>query len=262
MKCATVTLLIGGVLVAPTARADAPAGPSIYRVNLALDGAIIAVTGAGALIPYAVASHIITPTCPCDPNSVNRIDRTVIGNASDAADWVSTATVAAAIIGPPLADWIALRDVRPWLEDVVVFTEAISVNGALVTAAKYSVQRPIPRVYSGAAAANDPGNYRAFYSGHTSLAFAALSTASVTMNRRYGLTWQPWVATAIVGASVAMERVLSGHHFYSDVVVGAIAGTLTGIGVAHLHLRSPDAALVAWRSDSRDGGGLAVRWYR
>src|SRR5581483_12495202 len=159
--------------------------------------------------PVAVASHIITPTCPCDPSSVNRIDRTVIGNASDAADRVSTATVAAAIIGPPLADWIALRDVTPWLEDVVVFTEANSVKGALATAAKYSVQRPIPRVYSGTAAANDPGNYRAFYSGHTSLAFAALSTASVTMNRRYGLTWQPWVATAVVGASVAMERVLS-----------------------------------------------------
>jgi membrane-associated phospholipid phosphatase len=107
--------------------------------------------------------------------------------------------------------------------------------------AKFTVQRPVPRVYSGAAAASDPGNYRSFYSGHTSLAFTALSTASVTLNRRYGLTWQPWVATAIVGASVAMERVLAGYHFYSDVVVGAVAGTLTGIGVARFHLRGPDA---------------------
>jgi hypothetical protein len=171
----------------------------------AIDGAIIAVTDAGTLMPYAVSSHIITPNCPCDPRSVNAIDRTVIGYASNAADWLSTATVAATIIGLPLADWLALRDVKPWLEDVVVFTEAISINGALVTAAKFTVQRPVPRVYSGAAAANDPGNYRSFYSGHTSLAFTALSTASVTVNRRYGLTWQPWVATAIVGASVAVR---------------------------------------------------------
>ena len=262
MKSVTAVLLVSGVIAGPAARADVPAGPSVYRVNLAIDGAIIAVTGAGALIPYTVASHIITPTCPCDPHSVNSIDRTVIGNASDVADWVSTVMAGAAIIAPPLADWIALRDVMPWLEDVVVFTEAISVNGALVTTAKYIVQRPIPRVYSGAASAHDPGNYRSFYSGHTSLTFAALSTASVTLNRRYGLTWQPWVATAIVGASVAMERVFAGQHFYSDVVVGAIAGTLTGIGVARLHLRGPDAAIGAWTNDHHDGGGLAVRWYQ
>jgi len=262
MKPVAALLLLLGVFAGPAARADVPARPSVYRFNLAVDGAIIAVTGAGALIPYALSSHLITPTCPCDPRSVNPIDRTVIGNASDVADWVSTATVGVALIGPPLADWIALRDVKPWFEDAVVFTEAITVNGALVTAAKYIVQRPIPRVYSGAAAANDPGNYRSFYSGHTSIAFAALSTASVTLNRRYGLTWQPWVATAIIGASVAMERVLAGRHFYSDVVVGAIAGTATGIGVARFHLRGPDAAIVAWTSDARDGGGLAVRWYQ
>jgi membrane-associated phospholipid phosphatase len=262
MKRVTVMLLLGAVIVAPTARADVPAGPSVYRINLVIDGAIIVATGTGSLIPYVLASHIITPTCPCDPRSVNPIDRSVIGNASNIADWVSTATVGVAIIAPPLADWLALRDVKPWFEDVVVFAETISVNSALVTVAKYTVQRPIPRVYSGAAATNDPGNYRAFYSGHTSLALAALGTASVTVTRRYGLTWQPWVATGIVGASVAMERVLSGHHFYSDVAVGAVAGTLTGVGVAHFHLRHPDAAIVAWAADTRDGGGLAVRWYR
>lgn len=262
MKCATVALVLSGIIFSPAARADVPAAQSVYRINLPIDGAIIVATSAAALIPYTLSSHLITPHCPCDPHSVNPIDRTVIGNASDVADWVSTVTTGAAIIVPPLADWIALRDVRPWFEDVVVFTQAITVNGALVTTAKYITQRPIPRVYSGAASATDPGNYRSFYSGHTSLAFVALSTASVTLNRRYGLTWQPWVATAIIGASVATERVLAGRHFYSDVVVGAAAGTLTGIGVARLHLRGPHPAIVAFTTDNRDGGGLAVRWYQ
>ncbi|HSS39052.1 MAG TPA: phosphatase PAP2 family protein, partial [Polyangia bacterium] len=129
--------------------------------------------------------------------------------------------------------------------------------GAFVTLTKFTVQRPIPRVYSDPAEARDTGNYRSFYSGHTSNAFAALSAAAVTIDARYGLTWQPWVVTLLVGGSVAVERVLAGYHFYTDVLVGAAAGTVVGTGIAVLHLRAPRVRVSLFRPSSGDGAGIA-----
>jgi membrane-associated phospholipid phosphatase len=237
---------------------DTPDPQSVYRVSVPIDGAIIAATTAASLVPFAFTSSIIHPSCPCSPSSVNSFDRGVIGNASNAADLASNITLALAIVGPPIADWIALRRWHPWLEDAVVFAETMSVNGAFVTLAKYAVQRPIPRVYSDPALASDPGNYRSFYSGHTSFTVSALSAASVTVNARYGLTWEPWAVTVLVGASVAAERIWAGYHFYTDVLMGAGAGLVVGTGVGLLHLRGHGLHLAAFRPAEGDGIGIAL----
>ncbi|MES1210099.1 MAG: phosphatase PAP2 family protein [Pseudomonadota bacterium] len=260
-RLGVVALLAASALASPVVGAAEPSAPdpeSVYHVSLGVDGAVILAGAVGSLLPYALSSHLIHVSCPCPASSVNSFDRGVIGNASDGADVASSVTLGLALVGPPVADWLALRHRRVWLEDAVVFAEAVSVNGAFVTLAKYAVQRPIPRVYSDPAAAADAGNYRSFYSGHTSNAFAALSTAAVTMNARYGLTWQPWVATLLIGGSVAVERVLAGYHFYTDVLMGAAAGTVVGTGIAVLHLRAPRVRVSLFRSIGGGGAGIAL----
>ncbi len=255
-----ILALLAGGWSARQAAADpgVPDPLSVYRVSAPIDGAIIAAATAGSLIPFAFTSQLIHPTCPCSPSSVNSFDRGVIGNASNAADLASNVTLALAIAVPPIADAIALRRWRPWLEDAVVFAEAMSLNGAFVTLAKFTVRRPIPRVYSDPALASDPGNYRSFYSGHTSFAFAALSAASVTVNARYGLTWEPWVVTALVGASVAAERIWAGYHFYTDVMMGGAAGLAIGTAVGLLHLHARGVQVGAFRPAEGDGIGIAL----
>ncbi len=253
-------LLAGVALALPGAEAAPPPAPepaSVYDVSLPVDGAVILAGAVGSLLPYALTSHLIEASCPCPASSVNSFDRGVIGNASDGADLASSVTLALAFGAPPVADWLALRNRHIWLEDAVVFAEAISVNGAFVTLAKYAVQRPIPRVYSDWAAARDASNYRSFYSGHTSSAFAALSTAAVTINARYGVTWQPWIATLVIGGSVAVERVLAGYHFYTDVLVGAAAGMVVGTGIAVLHLRAPRVRVSVFQPFGSVGAGIA-----
>jgi membrane-associated phospholipid phosphatase len=132
---------------------------------------------------------------------------------------------------------IGVNDV--WAADAEVFTETLVVNGALVTAAKYIVQRPLPRTYAGDPnLINQPGGYRSFYSGHTSLVFAGLAATAMTMRLRYGEKVWPWVVTGVVGTSVAIERVADGRHFPSDVIVGALMGSATGIAVPWLHARA------------------------
>ncbi len=237
------------------ARAEDPA--AVYDVNLPVDLTVIGAGALGGIVPYALASRLIHPSCPCSPGSVNAFDRGAIGNASDVADWVSTATVALTLAVPPLADWLALRRRRVWLDDMVVFAEAVSVNGALVTLSKYTVQRPIPRAYTDPAMAASVRSYRSFYSGHASFAFGALSAAAVTANLRYGLTWEPWAVTLLIGGSVAVERVVAGYHFPTDVLVGAAAGTLVGAAVPLLHARRWRVRVMAFRPQVGSGAGIA-----
>lgn len=253
-----VTALAGGWPAAARAAASSEDPPAIYRVDLRIDAPVIVAGAAAGIIPYAFTSRLIHPTCPCAASAVNAFDRGTIGNSSDAADWISSATVALTLVAPPLADWLALRRGRIWLDDAVVYAESLSVNGALVTAVKYAVQRPVPRAYTDPALAADPASYRSFYSGHAAFAFAALSVASVTADVRYGLTWQPWAITVAVGGSVAAEKVLAGYHFPTDVIAGAAAGTAVGVAVALLHLRSRGLRLSAFRPPLGEGAGLAL----
>ena len=217
-----------------------PAPLSVYRIDLAWDIPVSVVAGAGIIVPYALTDSIIHPSCPCSSNDVPWFDRWVIGHASDAADTLSTVTAGLAVVAPLALDLADVGPSTPFLEDSAVLGETLLVNGALVTLAKYTVQRPIPRVYSPGTPAyvSSPSDYRSFYSGHTSLTFAALTAMSMTWTLRHGGTWWPWAVTGVVGTSVAVERILAGRHFLSDVVVGAAAGTLVGLAVPWLHARA------------------------
>jgi len=68
--------------------------------------------------------------------------------------------------------------------------------------------------------------------------FAGLSAAAMTYSYRYGPSVWPWMITAGVGSLEAAGRVASGRHFYSDVMVGAAAGTAIGIMIPLIHKRN------------------------
>lgn len=243
------------------ARAQAtPIDPrSVYRVSLAVDLPLTSAAGLAVLLPYALSEPLIDERCPCDPAEVNPFDRRAIGNRSPAAGWTSDITVGLSLLAPALLDAVALRGGRALFEDLVVFVEAIAINGALVTGAKYISQRPLPRTYEGEQElVQSPGGYRAFYSGHTSIVFTALSVTAMTARLRYGERYWPWLLALGVGTSVAVERVLDGRHFASDVIVGAAAGTLIGITVPWLHARGRERARGAFVAPVQ--AGLLLGW--
>ncbi len=215
---------------------------SVYKVRPVLDGSIIAGTLLGGLLPYLYADKLIHPRCPCDAGEVNGFDRPAIGNHSGFADTLSDITVGAAVLVPVALDALDLGLGSELAEDLVVYVEALAVNGALVSLVKYAAQRPLPRTYEGdPALVAGPGGYRSFYSGHSSMAFAALGAASVTSNLRHHTGAWPWIVTGVIGTSVAVERVAAGRHFPTDVIAGTVAGLATGIVVPLLHARAPDS---------------------
>ncbi len=241
-------------------------GPqSVYHVSAAVD--IPVTVGAGLLlaVPNFYADRLIKPRCPCDPSEVNAFDRGAIGNKSTTAATLSDVTVGVVILAPLVFDAVDLGGFnQAWWEDAVVFGQTLAINGALVTAAKYIAQRPLPRTYAGDPSLIDkPEGYRSFYSGHTSNAFAALSATAMTIRLRYGEKTWPWIVTGVIGTSVAVERVAAGRHFPTDVIAGAVMGTAVGIVVPWLHSRERGAGAGGGggpQAGQEPGGGVALGW--
>jgi membrane-associated phospholipid phosphatase len=235
---------------------------SVYDVSLWTDGAIIVAGGGVALGLYAFGSGLIHPSCPCDPQTVNGFDRPTIGNHDDFAYQLATTTVGLTLLGPVVLDALDLRRARPVFEDTVVFAEAIAISGGLVTATKYAVQRPFPRTYAGQPdILNNDSGYRSFYSGHTALTFTALGVTSMTVGRRYGHWALPWIATVVIGASVAAELVLAGWHFPTDVITGAALGTASGVIVPVTHFTAlPVRPVVSVMPGGGPGVSLVGAW--
>jgi membrane-associated phospholipid phosphatase len=82
-------------------------------------------------------------------------------------------------------------------------------------------------------------HYRSFFSGHS--AFSFTSAALICMDHmEHALLGAPWDALSCaagyaVAATTATFRVVADVHYASDVLAGALVGTLIGYGVPWLH---------------------------
>jgi membrane-associated phospholipid phosphatase len=217
---------------------------SIFELNVPVDATVIGASVALAIVPPVFGDSIVSPSCPCNPSSVNAIDRRSIGNASSAAATLSDLTTIAAIAAPVGYELATLGLSRAFVEDMVVFGQTVLVSNALVSVVKLAVQRPRPETYAttNRAKLEATDGYLSFYSGHTTNTFAALSAAAMILHLRYDTGVWPWVVTAMVGGSVAIERVLAGKHFPTDVAVGAVAGVGEGVLIPYLHVKHPNEA--------------------
>jgi membrane-associated phospholipid phosphatase len=228
---------------APSEPAPAPDGQaqqtqSVYRISPAVDGLVVGISSLAIILPAAYSADLVHPRCPCSPDEVNAFDRHVIGNNSAFAGTLSDVSQLLAVAAPIVVDAVDVGFHREFVEDMVVYAEATTVSGAILTLTKYAVQRPRPYAYAAgtsAASLSSAAAYTSFYSGHTALVFTALTAGSMTLTLRHGPRVWPWLVTAIVGTSVALERVLAGQHFYSDVIFGAVAGAGVGVLVPLLH---------------------------
>ncbi len=222
---------------------------------------------------------------------IGDMDRRAIGNWNPSTARASDAVMIASFVTPfvfntlDLAIWGADRANHGlWLwSDALIIMEAIAVTGALTNMAKWAFTRYRPYAYIGI---HDTARYDeiqadpdlrdslqeaveeqdaalSFWSGHTSLTFAALCASATLltakhMNDHPAPLFALWGGTFAAGAVVAILRVESGKHFPSDVIVGALVGSAIGIVVPALH-RNRDLPPVAIAPLTlREGGGLAV----
>jgi len=130
--------------------------------------------------------------------------------------------------------------------DLVLVLESWGINGALTEGIRLIAQRPRPYVYNNPQQGMDPQNYVSFYSGHTSFAAAACICLLLILIGRAAPTWLILLAAAssqCLIISTAVFRILSGRHFLSDVLAGAVMGSAVAVGVALSHRSNPTTAI-------------------
>lgn len=147
---------------------------------------------------------------------------------------------------------------------------ALSLGAQLATATWVSRERPYVRDCAGEATTQDGSSctggyrYRSFYSGHTSTAFA-MAAATCTHHAHLplygrGVRWVPCAGSLAAGAVAGAARIVGDHHFLTDVLVGAAAGSAIGWLVPWLHYRAGKGPAATPSSSQRGprAGGLQV----
>jgi membrane-associated phospholipid phosphatase len=235
-------------------------GPA-YALRLELDLPVLALAAAAASMPL-VRAETAPPWCApvCDPSRVNAFDRPVAGVYR--VSWSNLSDVAVGSL--VLTDVVVmLVDEGPGntLNDAVVVAETILGAQSFAAWTSAAVRRPRPYVYSENAPLDERQNpYAAlsFFSGHTTTAFAAAVVLHRTLARRHPDSAVPHIvlaSTLAVAGLVGTARVLSGNHFPSDALVGAVVGSSTGVLVPALH----GSGLSLTPFASADGAGVGVR---
>jgi membrane-associated phospholipid phosphatase len=214
---------------------------SVYRTSPR--SLLVAFAGLGVvLLPAVFARQLIRKKSSSRGSAVNVFDKVAIGQDSQLAEWLSNLGTIIGIALPFAVDWADTHGEKEAVfEDAVVIGQALALNGALNTAVKYIVQRPLPETYAGVVPnrRGKPRGYRAFYSGHVSSLATSLAAGCITVGMRHGrLPWRwPWILSAVLSGLVAIGRVFSGKHFPSDVLVGVPVGAAIGAAVPVLHAR-------------------------
>ena len=225
-----------------------------FTVDPVLDGLLI---GGGAVFSFLLGQILstgeISPT-PISQNTTAKllsIDRaavtqTIDPNAGGYSDIGLYAAIGYAVLDPVLT---GVRDgPRSGLVDAVMYAESVAITSAFTDATKIGVRRPRPIDYANCGGATpNPDLCSAtdlqlsFFSGHASTTGAIVGTATYLAFVRSG--WRsprPWLTLGIgtlLTSFVSYERVRSGEHFPTDVIMGSLAGAGIGVLVPHLHRR-------------------------
>ncbi len=123
----------------------------------------------------------------------------------------------------------------------LLYLEAMSVTGFLYTGSVYLFDRYRPYAYSSETnmdQRNRGGAKNSFFAGHVAL----VSTSTFFMAKVYD-DYHPdskikWLFYSLAGAATGITgylRLKGGLHFPSDVIIGTLQGTLTGLLVPHFH---------------------------
>lgn len=149
------------------------------------------------------------------------------------------------------------------LERGAAYAGAVGATAVTALIVKITVRRPRPYTYRRdpkiqAYARSASDRHHSFFSGHTSLTFAAATSGGILHNAvatddesRLAV----WAAGGAIAASTGIFRIRAGRHYPTDVLVGAVVGTAAGIGITMAV--APDATL-RWQDGAALAGGVAL----
>jgi membrane-associated phospholipid phosphatase len=249
-------------LLASTASAD-----SWYEgehgTNRLLHLSIAVVGGASyAALEVPLEDNLAATTCRwCDPTGLDRGVRDLLRWSDDNATSASSAsTVSAYALAPAAAvALVALGtfDDASWaqvIDDFTPIAESVVVNAWATRALKVAIGRQRP--YAHYAGPRSTEDNLSFPSGHTSYAFAIV-TSSAMIARARGYRSEPyiWAVGLTFATAAGYLRIAADKHYLTDVLAGAALGTAAGLTVPLLMRRNAPVVV-----PTRDGAAVVGSW--
>lgn len=226
----------------------------------------LAITSGG--LALAISLELLLPTI--GPTQCRWCDRDSQGNdrlngfdaaARDALRWSNPwaarrasnvfSYVLAPLAGVGIGALVATHDKRSehWLVDLTIIAQATMLSINFNQLSKLAVARERPDVHARSAEERarsaSPDDNLSFYSGHTSVAFAlATSAGTVASMRQYRFAPILWVSGLSLAAASGYLRIAADRHYATDVLAGALFGSLIGFSVPYF-LHSVKGSYVA-----------------
>ncbi|MCB9555323.1 MAG: phosphatase PAP2 family protein [Deltaproteobacteria bacterium] len=148
----------------------------------------------------------------------------------------------------------------------LIYAQVIAIDAALTMLTKRLVGRPRPYTHSADPAvaayaqAKGDGAYASFFSGHSSLAFAAAVSGSYLFAARSGdraARASLWGMQLALASFTAGLRLRAGRHYLSDVVVGALVGSGLALGISFAHTDRAARPSISTASALAIAGGIS-----
>ena len=195
----------------------------------------------------------------CNPGDLNVIDRTTAGYWSQ--PWSTASDLGLySIAAGALTVLIVDEGAGDAINDAVVVAESALTATALSTVISLAAGRPRPYEYGTDAPLSERSSGNAglsFVSSHASVSFAIATSMFMTTRRLNPSSPVPGVVLGVGGALasfVATSRVMSGQHFISDALGGALVGASVGVLVPAMH--SSPLRIIPVVSGSERGLGI------
>jgi membrane-associated phospholipid phosphatase len=258
--------------------------PSLHALRFDW-GRDAAITGSGAVLWIASETLIkqrIPESCrwcdraPDGTDTLNGVDRWGRGLAAETTEgqkrwdtWSNISDFALLPVGVFGTQYLLGRasGAPPsyFAQDATIIMESFVVSQLANQVVKFSVRRERPFVHVLPEDQKDDtehprDNNVSFYSGHTAMAFSLVTAAgTVSELRGYKHRWLIWAVGLPAAASVGLMRMGADRHYLTDVLTGALAGSLFGVGLPLLlHGRESQEAQPQRATDvtMRVSGGL------
>lgn len=219
---------------------------TVFKLDLQKDALILgsALTLiATDIILSNIDNNVVHIDSKLNIDEVNKIDKILMRPYSKKFDLLGTGFELATAITPlvflsvPTTEWTTIAG---------MYAETMLFAYGFKELAKAVFDRPRPYMYFDDFPIEEvqKGDWNSsFFSGHTTLSFAAATfTTYVFCKYKPESKWKiPVIATSYtLAAATAAMRILSGNHFLTDVAIGAVIGSITGLLVPFWHYVNPE----------------------
>ena len=219
---------------------------TVFKLDLQKDALILgsALTLiATDIILSNIDNNVVHIDSKLNIDEVNKIDKILMRPYSKKFDLLGTGFELATAITPlvflsvPTTEWTTIAG---------MYAETMLFAYGFKELAKAVFDRPRPYMYFDDFPIEEvqKGDWNSsFFSGHTTLSFAAATfTTYVFCKYKPESKWKiPVIATSYtLAAATAAMRLLSGNHFLTDVAIGAVVGSITGLLIPFWHYVNPE----------------------